>query len=55
MSKHSFPPHKILVPTDFGPASTLAMGFACAIHEKFGTTERVMQLADAPLLVVPKY
>lgn len=50
MSKHSFPPHKILVPTDFGPASTIALGFARVIHEKFGTPVGVLHAyhLDAP-------
>ncbi len=43
MSQRVFPPKKILVPTDLGAASAVAMGFA-----------HVMQLADAPLLLVPR-
>jgi len=52
MSKHSFPPNKILVPTDFGPASITAMGFARVIHEKFGAPVDVLH---AYHLDVPPY
>jgi nucleotide-binding universal stress UspA family protein len=52
MSKHSFPPHKILVPTDLGPASNVAMGFARVIHEKFGTPVGVLHACH---LDVPPY
>jgi nucleotide-binding universal stress UspA family protein len=42
MSKHLFPPNKILVPTDLGPASAAAMGFARVIHERFATPVEVI-------------
>ncbi len=50
MSKHMFPPDRILVPTDFGPASAVAMGFARALHDRFGTPVDVLHAChlDAP-------
>jgi hypothetical protein len=67
MSVPLFPPHRILALTDLGAPSRVALGFARTIHEMHGTpvdvligelfsstTERVMQRAIAPLLIVPK-
>jgi nucleotide-binding universal stress UspA family protein len=42
MSKHTFPPRKILVPTDLGPASAVALGFARVIHQRFSTPVEVL-------------
>lgn len=52
MSKHVFPPRQILVPTDFGPASNVAMGFARMLHEKFGVPVEVLHSCH---LEVPAY
>jgi hypothetical protein len=50
MNKHVFPPHTILVPTDLGPASAVAMEFARLIHERFSTPVEVLHAChlDAP-------
>jgi nucleotide-binding universal stress UspA family protein len=42
MSEHVFPPRRILVPTDLGPASAVAMGFARIIHEKFSAPVEIL-------------
>ncbi len=52
MNRHSFPPHKILVPTDLGPASAVAMGFARVIHERFATPVEVLHACH---LEMPPY
>ncbi len=42
MLKHRFPPKKVLVPTDLGPASAVAMGYARILHQTFTTEVEVL-------------
>jgi nucleotide-binding universal stress UspA family protein len=49
MNKNLFPPNKILVPTDFGQASRVAMGFARIMHEAFGTAVEVLHACHMEL------
>jgi nucleotide-binding universal stress UspA family protein len=35
MTVHKFPPSKILIPTDFGPASAVALAYARLIYEEY--------------------
>jgi nucleotide-binding universal stress UspA family protein len=41
-AQHSFPPEKILVPTDMGPASKSALQYARFCHERFGAGVSVL-------------
>ncbi len=57
MTAHMFPPRGILVATDLSETSAAALRFARAMHVQFGGSLRVlrvMQWAEAPLLIVPK-
>ena len=50
--RYSFPPRKLLVPTDMGTASRSALQYAQFIHERFGTAVSVLH---AEHLELPPY
>jgi nucleotide-binding universal stress UspA family protein len=47
--QHIFPPKKILVPTDMGPASRSALQYAKLFHERFGTAVSVVHAGHIEL------
>jgi nucleotide-binding universal stress UspA family protein len=49
MKIHVFPPHILLVPTDMGAASNVALGFARIFHEMFKTPVEVLHAGHLEL------
>ncbi len=49
MKRHTFPPRKIVVATDLGPASRAAMGFAKVLHTHFGSEVTVLHACHLDL------
>ncbi len=49
MTTRMFPPQRILVPTDFGSASHVAMKFAKMLHEQFGAKVDVLHACHLDL------